>query len=247
MKDNFSTQANLYAAFRPHYPQQLYNFIFQHVKNFDKALDIATGNGQVAAAMAPKFKNVYATDISEKQLANAAKANNIFYKAEPAEQTSFANNSFDLITVAQAVHWFSIEKFYAEVNRILKHDGLLVIVGYGLLSINEAVDKWLDYFYKEITGPYWDAERKHLDEAYTTIPFPLQQIRAPQLSMKYQWSRQHFTGYLQTWSAVQHYIKKHNENPVSEELLRQLYAVWPEERIYEVSFPLYIKAGYKNY
>ena len=243
MKDNFSAQSNLYAAFRPHYPQQLYDFIFQHVKKFNTALDIATGNGQVAAALAKKFKEVHATDISEKQLANAPQLPNVFYKAEPAEQTSFASNYFDLITVAQAVHWFQFEKFYTEINRILKKDGLLIIAGYGLLRVNKAIDEWTDYYYKEITGPYWDKERKYIDEGYTTIPFPLKEINSPQLFMNYTWSREHFTGYLQTWSAFQHYVKKNGTSPLSHELLQQLYTLWHKDDLNEVRFPLFIRAG----
>ena len=117
MKDNFSNQSKLYAAFRPHYPEALYNFIYSKLSHFNIALDVATGNGQVAAALSGKFEKVYATDISEKQLAQAIQKENITYKKEAAEKFSFADESFDLITVAQAIHWFDFEHFFKEVQR----------------------------------------------------------------------------------------------------------------------------------
>src|SRR3954451_10789393 len=112
MKDNFSGQSKLYVNFRPRYPVALYDFIFSNVKSFDKALDVATGNGQVAIELAKKFTEVYATDISAKQLAEAPALPNVFYKVEPGEDASFPENNFDLVTIAQAIHWFDFEKFY---------------------------------------------------------------------------------------------------------------------------------------
>ena len=118
MKDNFSRQSDIYAKYRPAYPQQLYDFIFQHVAGKQAAWDCATGNGQAAKELAKVFDKVYATDISQKQIENAVQQPNIFYSVQPAEQTNFPNNSFDLITVAQALHWFRFDDFYAEVKRV---------------------------------------------------------------------------------------------------------------------------------
>src|SRR5258708_18049028 len=112
-KDLFSSHASQYAAFRPTYPEELYNFVFGQVKNFDTAWDAGTGNGQVARDLSRKFKKVFATDISEKQIENATRAENIFYSVS-GEATSFPESSFDLVCVAQAIHWFDCNKFYAE-------------------------------------------------------------------------------------------------------------------------------------
>src|SRR3569623_1647459 len=217
MKDNFSTQANLYASFRPHYPQQMYDLIFSHVNNFDTALDCATGNGQVAAVLATRFKTVYATDISEKQLAQAPALPNVIYKIERAAETGFADSSFDVITVAQAIHWFNFEAFYTEVKRLLKPGGILVVIGYGGIRVAEKINAWRDNFYLNIVGPYWDKERTYIDEEYKTIPFPFDEIATPTLFIEYKWSKQQFIGYINTWSALQHYIKERNEIPLSAE------------------------------
>src|SRR5262245_31315897 len=103
-KDLFSKQANIYAAFRPTYPKELYDFIFSRVEKNHKAWDCATGNGQVAGYLANYFDKVYATDISQQQLDNAVKRDNITYSVSPGEKTSFEDQQFDLITVAQALH-----------------------------------------------------------------------------------------------------------------------------------------------
>ena len=110
-KDFFSGHSKLYATFRPTYPDDLYDFIFKHVQNFDSVWDCGTGNGQVARYLSTSFKKVYATDISQQQLDNAFQADNIIYSVSGAEQTNFTNNQFDLITVGQAMHWFDVERF----------------------------------------------------------------------------------------------------------------------------------------
>lgn len=179
MKDNFSTQSADYAIYRPTYPQALYDYLFDMVKNKETAWDCATGNGQVARVLAQHFDAVYATDISENQLKNALKLPNITYKVEPAEQISVENNSFDLITVAQAIHWFNFEAFYGEVKRTLKPDGLFAVIGYGLMVIDKKVDAAVHKLYEDILGKYWDSERRYIEEGYKTIPFPFEEIIAP--------------------------------------------------------------------
>ena len=245
MKDNFSNQSELYAAFRPHYPKTLYDIIFKEVKLFNAALDVATGNGQVAGVLADSFKKVIATDISETQLQHAIQKPNIFYKKEAAENLSVENECIDLITVAQAIHWFNIDKFYREVNRILRPDGIIAVIGYGLLRIDDNVNPILDHFYKNIIGPYWDKERKHIDNAYQSIPFPFQQIETKPLYMEYEWPLDHFVKYLETWSAVQHYINEHGSNPIGCDMTQQLQEYWAVNEKKKVSFPLFLKLGRK--
>jgi ubiquinone/menaquinone biosynthesis C-methylase UbiE len=243
MKDNFSAQAKLYASFRPHYPQAVYDFIFQQVKQFDAALDCATGNGQAAEVLATKFKQVYATDISEEQLAHAPALPNVTYKAEAAEQTSFAAGSFNLVTVAQAIHWFNFEQFCTEVKRLLKPDGIIAVIGYGLIRINAAMDKWVDNYYRNIVGPFWDKERRYIDEEYKTIPFPFNEMPAPQLFIEYTWNKEQFIGYLHTWSAFQHYVKHHNASPLTDELLAALNTAWGDKETLDIRFPLFLRVG----
>lgn len=245
MKDNFSIQAKGYAQFRPTYPPEMIEYIVSFAKGRDVALDVATGNGQVAAELAKYFKQVHGTDISEKQLENAIHRDNIIYTKEKAEETAFGNAQFDLITVAQAIHWFDFDTFYNEVYRILKPDGVFAVMGYGLF---EATDRWADkilkHFYHDITGPYWDPERHYLDEGYTTIPFPFDEIEAKQFSSEFTWTFEQLTGYLETWSAVQHYIRKNGCSPL--DIVREeLKEAW-EESEGRVVFPFLLRVGTVN-
>ena len=242
MKDNFSTQAELYAKFRPSYPAALYDYLFSLVETKDAAWDCGTGSGQIAQQLATEFNKVYATDISEKQIANAVKRDNIFYKVEGAEQTSFADRSFDLITVAQAIHWFNFDAFYKEVKRTLKPGGIFAVIGYALLKVDESTDKIIRRFHDEITGPYWDIERKYINELYQTIPFPFREIDAPVLAQTYQWTFEQMLAYFKTWSSVQHYIKAKQQNPV-DVIYKDLKQNWPGNSTKQVTFPTLMRVG----
>lgn len=244
MKDNFSSQAKDYSKFRPTYPPEMIEYVVSFSKSRGTALDVATGNGQLAKELAKYFNQVYATDMSQKQIDNAAHADNITYKVEPAEKTDFEDNQFDLITVAQAIHWFNFDAFYKEVKRLLKPDGIIAVLGYGLFQTNEHSHKILSHFYHDIIGPYWDPERRYLDENYETIPFPFEELEVKKFQANFNWSFEQLTGYLETWSAVQHYRKKNNDkNPV--DLIRiQLKESW-EKNDNKVTFPLLLRIGHK--
>ena len=241
MKDNFSKQAVDYSKFRPQYPEEMIEYIISFVNNKSTALDIATGNGQVAHKLSAYFKKVYATDISQKQLDNAIQAENVSYSKESAENTSFENQKFDLIVVAQAVHWFDFEVFYKEIYRILKPDGVFAVMGYGLFSTNKDSDKILRHFYYNIIGPYWDAERKYLDENYETIPFPFEEIPTEKFENQFTWTFETLIGYLQTWSSVQHYISKNKQNPI-DLIYDDLKVSW-QKNDKKVVFPLLLRIG----
>ena len=244
MKDNFSKQAVDYSKFRPQYPEEMIEYIISFVNNKSTALDIATGNGQVAHKLSAYFKKVYATDISQKQLDNAIQAENVIYSKEPAENTSFENQKFDLIVVAQAVHWFDFEVFYKEIYRILKPDGIFAVLGYGLFTTNTDSDKILKHFYYDIVGPYWDAERKYLDENYETIPFPFEEIPTKKFENQFNWTFETLIGYLQTWSSVQHYISQNNKNPI-DLIYDDLKKSW-QKNDQKVTFPLLLRIGKLN-
>ena len=242
MKDNFSDKPHLYKQFRPEYPSELIDFVVSNVSNFDLAWDCGTGNGQIAKEISDSFKKVFATDISEQQLLNAEKLDNVFYSKQASEKTNFLDNSFDLITVGQAVHWFDFEKFYSEVNRTSKNNGIIAILGYGKLQINPEIDLIINKLYTEILGDYWDKERKYIDENYATIPFPFSEIKIPSFSNKHSWNYQQLIGYLETWSAVKHYIKKKDKNPI-DYIKSELLNKWSENETKEISFPILTRIG----
>ena len=241
MKDNFSKQADVYAKYRPNYPSALFEFILSHIPNRTSAWDCATGNGQTAIVLAKHFDKVYATDISQKQLDNAIASPNIFYSLQPAEQTNFPDNSFDLITVSQALHWFQFDQFYTEVKRVAKPGGCLGVWMYNLLQISPTIDRAVLKLYKEILGTHWDKERKFVDENYSTIPFPFSEMECPAFQLHFEWTLDELEGYLNTWSALQKFIGINGFNPVRD-LINDIRPDWTAERM-EIIFPVTMRMG----
>ncbi|TGN29394.1 class I SAM-dependent methyltransferase [Empedobacter tilapiae] len=242
MKDNFSTQSDKYAKYRPSYPKELFDYLNIIVSNKDNAWDCGTGNGQIASILSKTYNNIYATDISQSQIDNAQKTDNILYSVQAAEKTNFNENFFNLIVVAQAIHWFNFDQFYAEVIRTAKKDALLAVIGYGRLRISKEIDHLISNFYINILGKYWDKERKYIDEDYKTIPFPFDEIESPKFENIQQWSLDHLIGYLNTWSAVKHFIKQNNYNPI-EQLQTEIEKVWGNDTTKAIHFPILIRIG----
>ena len=245
MKDNFSSASDLYAKYRPTYPQELFDFIQKHVNNKITAWDCGTGNGQVAYELAKTFQHVYASDISQSQLDHALLANNISYSLQPAENTNYKNNAFDLIVIAQAIHWFDFEKFYQEAKRTAKENAIIAVIGYGRITISKEIDEIISNFYTQIIGPFWDKERKYIDENYATIPFPFQEIEAPKFENKHLWNFNHLIGYLNTWSAVKHFKTKNGFNPI-DKLRLELEKHWHNNEEKEITFPILLRLGFIN-
>lgn len=221
MKDLFSTQSSEYAKFRPTYPPALMQEIISICPSLNLAWDAGTGNGQFANLLSHYFARVVATDISEKQLANAVQKPNIEYSISDSTTVSIADHHCDLVTVAQAVHWFKFEEFYTEVRRVLKKDGILALVSYGLMHAEPKVNDIILDFYNNTLHDCWDPERRYIDEEYKTIPFPFDEIKLKNYSMPYTWNIDQLIGFFSTWSGLQHYIRKHNHDPLPQ--LRQLF------------------------
>lgn len=239
--DRFSGHADLYAQYRIDYPPDLYDFIFSFTNKRQTAWDCATGNGQVAGALAEVFERVDATDISDTQLALAVQKPTIHYQLSPAEQTPFADHSFDLITVAQALHWFDTSVFHQEVHRVAKPGAVIAEWGYGLVQLNDTLDPIMLDFYRNRIGPYWDPQRQFIDNAYATLLFPFADAQRANFTARRTWSLERFMNYLRTWSAVRQYIHENEEDPVTG-LGEELRPLWGDgER--EVRFPIFLRIG----
>jgi SAM-dependent methyltransferase len=241
MKDLFSAHSKDYARYRPTYPPELFQWLISQLPATNAAWDCGTGNGQVAAVLSKYFTQVYATDISPQQMEQAPKLSNIEYKNVPAEESGLPASNFDVVIVAQAVHWFRFDAFYKEVKRVLKPDGVLALVGYGLMKIDAETDVIIQHLYSQTLAGYWDAERRYLDEGYQTIPFPFSEIHPPDFAMYIQWNLNQLLGYLRTWSAVKHYEKANNIDPIKA-VEKQLQPLWKDE-VKTVSFPLLLRVG----
>ncbi len=243
IQDNFSKQSSFYKKYRPNYPIKLINDILRITSGRDYCWDCGTGNGQVAIELSNHFKRVYATDISEKQIANALKRENIEYSVGRSEKTAFNKSQFDLITVAQALHWFDFKAFNKEINRVAKNGAIVAIWGYGLLRIETSIDLLIDRFYKDTIGPYWNQERKHVDAAYATIALDFKEISLKKnYEIKTKWTLEDLEGYLNSWSSVQNYIIQNQENPVNG-VIEDLKKYWKKDTTKEIRFPIFTRIG----
>ncbi len=246
MSHLFSDQSEAYKKYRPLYPKQLYDFLYRHVHEFDLALDCGTGNGQVAIELAGKFKHVIAVDINKEQIGRADPHDRITYRNADASDTKCEAGSVNLLTVAQSLHWFSLEKFYNEADRVLKPGGLLACWGYGLCSVNEQIDPLIRTFYDDVIGPFWPRQRMHIEQRYESLRFPYKQIHAPELTMTKTWRLDQFLGYLRSWSSTNRFIQYKGYDPVrtlAVRLKRQWGNVEDEKT---VTWPLFLKAGHKE-
>jgi SAM-dependent methyltransferase len=243
-KDHFSKQAADYAKFRPGYPRKLFDYLGSIAPSRQVAWDCGTGNGQAAVGLASVFDRVIATDASEKQIGNAQSHERVDYGVAPAENSGIGSGTIDLIMVAQALHWFDLNRFYVEARRVLKPDGILAASAYNLLHVEPAIDEVVNRYYYEVVGPFWPPERK-LVEQFAKLPFPFREIDAPKFEMTAQWNLDHLLGYLQTWSSTQRFIAANASDPL-EQIMDELRTAWgdsPQTR--NVTWPLVLRIGIK--
>jgi hypothetical protein len=215
-KDNFSAQSKKYSFSRPTYPDELFRFLADLTANHDLAWDCATGNGQAAIELCKYFDKVIASDASEKQIQNRFERKNILYRVFPAEKADIPNNSVDLITIAQGLHWFDLEQFYSEAKRVAKKDAIIAAWSYTMHKITPEIDRISDRlnFGGDILGNYWAQEIRYVKDDYKTIPFPFEEIPTPKFSITTQWNLIQLLNYLDTWSAVQKYRLEENTDPL---------------------------------
>ena len=201
------------------------------------ALDCATGNGQAAVALAEHFRKVIALDASAAQIASAQPNDRVEYRVAPAESTGLSAHSVAAITVAQALHWFELEAFYAEARRVLEPRGVLAAWAYNYLRLSPEVDPLVRRFHDEIVGPFWPPERKRVGRGYRELAFPFEEIPTPAFQIEVPWSLAHLLGYLRTGSATRRFLAANEQDPVGllELRLEQAWgnpleeklAIWP--------------------
>lgn len=242
-KDLFSNQAREYSLHRPKYPDELFEFLNSNVICHDKAWDCATGNGQAALGLTPYFNEIIATDGSPSQIKHAAIHPKIQYKIALAESSGLEDSSIDLLTVATAIHWFNLDKFYPEVRRILKPGSVIAAWVYSDSCINEEIDRIVKNYSQNIVGSFWSLENKKAEQFEENIEFPFTRISTPSFSLIEQRTLKDYLNYLFTWSATQAYQKSNAKNPL-DLIAEDLSNAWGDENIKrDVRWDLRIKVG----
>ena len=242
-KDHFSTSANGYAAYRPSYPEALVAYLADVAPRQERAWDCGCGTGQLSVPLAGRFAEVVASDASARQIENAMPHARVSYRVAPAERSGLPDGSVDLITVAQAAHWFDLPAFYAVARRVARPGAALALITYGILELDGPAGPVMQRFYHDTIGPYWPPERRIVEAGYRSLPFPFPEIAAPALAIEVAWRLDDLVGYVGTWSAVQAARKALGEDPLGQ-LRAGLLEGWgdPEARR-EIRFPLSLRAG----
>lgn len=244
--DRFGARADAYAAYRPTYPSALFTWLAELAPARTLAWDCGTGSGQAATALGELFDLVVGTDASAAQVMAAAAHPRVRYLVAAAESSGLRDSSVDLCTVAQALHWFDLEKFYAEVRRVLVPGGILAVWTYAAMNLDEeSIDRHIQHFYSGVVGPYWPRERRLVESGYRALAFPFEDMTSPAFALHADWPLGRLLGYVRTWSAVSRYVLERGDDPVAalEKTLRPLWG--PPERKRRVYWPMSLRLGRK--
>jgi ubiquinone/menaquinone biosynthesis C-methylase UbiE len=239
----FSSVASEYARYRPAYPSSLFAWLASQCVRRERVWDCACGSGQASIGLADHFDEVIATDVNSEQIAHASAHPRVRYRVASAEEPGIVSDFCDAITVAQALHWFDVERFYSAAQRVARDGAVLAIWTYltPILAEPVAQQRFSD-FYRDVVGPYWPPERAHVEAGYATLPFPFARLHTPELTCTMRWTLADLLGYVRSWSATVRYRVAHGHGP--EELLaRSLEPVWGASDVaMEVRFPLRVLA-----
>ena len=239
----FGGWAQAYANFRPDYPAALFDWLAENSPSRQCAVDIGCGNGQVSLPLTARFAQVLACDSSPEQLQQVSGRAGLHVCAADACHLPFTSHSIDLLTVAQALHWFAGPDFFAEVQRVLKPGGLFCAWCYGLMTISPAIDALVRELHSDVLKEYWPMGRASVDAGYRDIQCGFPRIRVPDFAIEVNWTFAQLIGYLKTWSAVQRWQSEHGKDPL-ELIHARLAQAWGDTALQFVRWPLHFVAGY---
>jgi SAM-dependent methyltransferase len=246
-EDGFSSQAETYARYRPGYPRELFVWLADQAPTRELAWDCGTGNGQAAVQLAEFFVRVLATDASTNQIAHAKPHPRVTYFVAKAESFHPGDATIDLVTVAQALHWFDLDVFFRNVERVLRPGGVFAAWSYKHAQVAPAVDALLHRFNTETVGRYWSPRVRLAEEGYAGLEMPLADVgAAPAFTLRAHWTVDDFLGYLSSWSSVRECWRQTGQDPVRTVAaeFRRAWGAPPLRR--EIRWPLALRVGRKT-
>jgi ubiquinone/menaquinone biosynthesis C-methylase UbiE len=241
--DHFSAVATDYADARPSYPAALFDWLASRCARHELAWDCGAGSGQASLALAAHFARVFATDASAAQIARATPHPRVDYRVAPAECSGLDPHCADLVTVAQALHWFDADRFWPEVRRVARTGALCAAWTYGPLRVDGEEAAAHVQRRRAFIAPWWPDERRHVENGYRELPFPFERLDAPAFAIEARWSVERLLGYLRSWSSVVRFRQARGEDPV-QQLEAALRAAWgASDRGRMIRWPLAVLAG----
>lgn len=220
-KDHFSAIAGAYAAARPEYPDALFDAIARHAPAGATVWEPGCGSGQATRGLAARYPRVHASDPSARQIeqhwareAALRGEGPVRLSVGPGERCELADASVQLIAVAQALHWFDRERFFAECERVLAPGGVLAVWGYGEFLAPEGMATAIADFRFQIAD-YWQRENEELRAGYPDYRWPFAALPAPSLWLEVEWGLSRFLGYLNSLSASERCRAATGHDPVA--------------------------------
>jgi SAM-dependent methyltransferase len=244
-KDHFSAVAADYANARPEYPRELFAWIASIAPARTVAWEAGCGSGQATRDLAAQFERVHATDPSAAQIAQARGPANVQFAVEPGERCSLPDACIDAVCVAQALHWFDRDAFFAECNRVLRPGGVLVAWGYQDIIVPPELHEANAAIQTAIL-PYWPPERALIDEAYASFEWPFAPIAVPAFELRAQWTLPRLLGYFSSYSASKRYRDNTGRDAVTEHADAFAEAWGDPQQVRTVQWPLFVHARRKE-
>ncbi|WP_068083236.1 class I SAM-dependent methyltransferase [Novosphingobium rosa] len=239
----FDQGGSAYARYRPDYPPELATHLAGIAPSRRLALDVGCGNGQFTRQLAEAFDTVIGLDPSAEQIAHAEPHPRVTYGVAPAENLGLEDQHADLITAAQAAHWFDLPRFYAEARRVAAPGAVLALLSYGVMQLDPDLDARFQHFYTAQIGPYWPPERRLVDEGYRGIDFPFRELPPPRIDIVREWSAEALLGYISTWSAVRN-AREAGKEAILESFSQDLLALWGDPAAPRtIRWPIAMRAG----
>lgn len=133
-KERFSNRVDTYTKYRPSYPAEAIDYLYDTVglTAESEVLDVGAGTGIFSRLLLDRGSRVTAAEPNEamREAALAASQDNPRFKAVPgaAEETGLADASYDFIVAAQAFHWFNRAAAKREFGRVLRPGGKAILV-----------------------------------------------------------------------------------------------------------------------